>query len=39
MADELLLRGQHVKPKRLLEAGFQFKHPDLEDALLETING
>jgi len=28
MATELLLEGQHVKPARLLELGFQFEYPD-----------
>lgn len=33
MAEELLLQGQHVKPTRLLQAGFQFTQADLKDAL------
>jgi uncharacterized protein (TIGR01777 family) len=33
MANELLLAGQAVYPKRLLEAGYQFKFPDLTSAL------
>jgi len=33
MADEMLLSGQRVLPKRLLEAGYEFKYPDLEKAL------
>ncbi len=33
MADELLLAGQRVIPRRLQEAGFRFRHPDLEEAL------
>jgi NAD dependent epimerase/dehydratase family enzyme len=33
MADEMLLSGQKVLPKRLLDAGFKFKYPDLEKAL------
>ena len=37
MADELLLGGQNVTPKRLLEAGFQFKHPDLTTYLKEHL--
>jgi NAD dependent epimerase/dehydratase family enzyme len=32
----VLLASQKVVPKRLLEAGFQFEHPDLK-AALETI--
>jgi ligand-binding SRPBCC domain-containing protein len=31
----LLLTGQHVTPKVLLDAGFQFKFPELKDALLD----
>jgi uncharacterized protein (TIGR01777 family) len=33
MADEMLLASQKVYPKRLLQAGFKFKYPDLENAL------
>ena len=33
MADKLILSGQRVLPKRLLEAGFQFKHENVESAL------
>ncbi len=33
MGRELLLEGQHVYPKRLLELGFQFSYPDIESAL------
>lgn len=29
MAEELLLKGQHVYPKRLLELGFQFQYPTI----------
>lgn len=32
-ADELLLASQRVVPGRLLEAGFQFTYPAIEDAL------
>jgi len=32
-ADELLLASTRVKPARLLEAGFSFRHPALEEAL------
>jgi NAD dependent epimerase/dehydratase family enzyme len=33
MAGEVLLSGQRVKPKRLLEAGFEFKHIEVKKAL------
>ena len=33
MADELLLTGQRVLPKRLLDSGFRFTHADIEAAL------
>ncbi|OGT46452.1 MAG: TIGR01777 family protein [Gammaproteobacteria bacterium RIFCSPHIGHO2_12_FULL_41_20] len=33
MAEELLLRGQYVYPKRLLDKGFTFTYPELEPAL------
>jgi uncharacterized protein (TIGR01777 family) len=33
MADEVLLSGQRVQPKRLLEAGFEFKHVEVKKAL------
>ena len=34
VADEMLLSGQRVLPKRLLAAGYEFKHPELEKALI-----
>ena len=33
MANETLLTGQRVLPKRLLDAGFEFKYPDVKEAL------
>ena len=33
MADALLLGGQRAVPRRLLEAGFEFRYPDLDEAL------
>ena len=33
MGEETVIGGQRVLPKRLLEAGFAFQHPDLEDAI------
>jgi uncharacterized protein (TIGR01777 family) len=37
MADEVLLAGQKVVPKRLLAEGFKFEHPDVKDALIAAI--
>lgn len=37
MAEELLLRGQHVIPKRLLEEGFVFSYDSLEKALVSIL--
>lgn len=39
MADELLLGGQKVVPKRLREMGFEFRHRDVGSALTEIIRG
>lgn len=33
MADALLLSGQRAVPRRLLEAGFEFRYADLDEAL------
>jgi uncharacterized protein (TIGR01777 family) len=38
MADEILLTGQKVMPKRLLQAGFKFKYSDLRNALTDIIH-
>lgn len=38
MAEELLLSGQKVFPKNLLENGFQFQFSELEKALKESLN-
>ena len=32
LARPLLLEGQKVHPRRLIESGFEFEHPNLEDA-------
>lgn len=37
MADALLLQSQRVAPAKLLEAGFQFEHPDLKPALAALL--
>jgi uncharacterized protein (TIGR01777 family) len=39
MADEMILTGQRVLPRRLMEAGFEFEHPRLRDALTALIQG
>ena len=35
MAEELILKGQHVKPNKLIAAGFKFKHETLLSVLSE----
>ncbi len=37
MADEMLLAGQKVYPRRLLQSGFRFKYPDLESAIKNIL--
>ena len=37
MARELLLWSQRVEPRRLLETGFVFDHPELEGALMHVL--
>ncbi len=37
MAEETLLAGQRVLPKRLQEAGFQFRHPEIEEAIRSEL--
>ncbi|MCS6806493.1 MAG: TIGR01777 family oxidoreductase [Blastocatellia bacterium] len=37
MADALLLASARVEPARLLESGYQFRHPDLEGALRHLL--
>lgn len=34
---ELLLKSRRVVPRRLVDAGFQFKYPDIESALREIV--
>lgn len=38
MADELLLSGQKVISKRLLQAGYKFQYPEAESALREILS-
>jgi hypothetical protein len=38
MAEETILTGQRVIPKRLQEAGFEFIYPEAEPALQEILN-
>ena len=33
----VLLKGRRVLPRRLLEAGFKFRYPDIEEALRNVI--
>ncbi len=37
MADEVLLSGQLALPKRLLEAGYRFRFPELDGALADLL--
>jgi uncharacterized protein (TIGR01777 family) len=37
MADELLLASQRVTPKKLLDAGYEFRYRDVESALEQVI--
>lgn len=37
MGRELLLSSTRVKPQKLLETGYRFRHPDLEKALLNLL--
>ena len=37
MADGLLLASTRVEPKRLMDAGFRFRFPELEGALVHAI--
>ena len=37
LAEEGLLASQRVRPTRLLKAGFEFAHPELEGALRHAL--
>ena len=37
LAQALLLEGQRVQPKRLLESGFTFQHEGLESCLRQCL--
>jgi len=37
MGKELIVDGQHVRPQRLIDAGFRFAHPALRPALREVL--
>ena len=36
-ASQLLLEGQRVVPKKLLDSGFQFRYPELSMALKAIV--
>lgn len=38
MAQNMLILGQRVIPRRALELGFEFKHPDIDEALRSILN-
>ena len=37
MAEELLLNGQRYAPRKLLEAGYVFRYPNLDGALAACV--
>ena len=37
MGEELLLKGKKILPEKVLEAGYKFQYPHLEDALLNSV--
>ncbi len=39
MADEVLLASQRAIPRRLIDAGFEFRHPELKTAFEAIIQG
>ncbi len=39
MADGLLLASARVEPGRLLLSGYRFRHPELEGALRDLLQG
>jgi hypothetical protein len=38
MADELLVRGVRAEPRVLIDAGYEFRHPQLEGALRDILH-
>jgi len=38
MGDEMLLGGTRAYPKKLIDSGFEFRHPNIEDALHSAIH-
>lgn len=38
VADELILTGQRVSAQKLLDAGFRFRYPTLDQAVLEVVS-
>ena len=38
MAKELLLNGQNVIPKKVLDTGYIFEYPKLNDALIQILD-
>ena len=38
VADELILAGQRVSPQKLFDAGFRFRYPTLDKAVLEVVS-
>jgi NAD dependent epimerase/dehydratase family enzyme len=38
MANDMLIAGQRVVPRRALEAGFAFKYPEIDSALNSALH-
>ncbi len=38
MAEELFLKGQKIEPQRLIKEGYNFRYPELKEALRECID-
>jgi NAD dependent epimerase/dehydratase family enzyme len=38
MAQNMLILGQRVEPKRALELGFRFDHPEINAAMVAAVS-
>jgi uncharacterized protein (TIGR01777 family) len=39
MGEETVLSGQRVIPRQLLDSGFEFEHPTIEEAIVHEMRG